>query len=283
LDGVASIILTGVERVRTMGYQRVILLGQSRGAFGSIQAAAQHPEIDGILALAPGWTADYGKSSEWRRNDFDIRPYWDKYAGTTYRIAAAFFENDDLYETKEPHVRGPYAHNRLTELGVTNFILDQPKYAGMAGHHGGTSWEFARRLGPCLVYFFETGSAPSCAESDAATAAIFGIVLPNLPDGNGYAGLWQGTWSNGRFLALAIQPPVNSRHSAVYWQGAGVNSDKAQSSTWNLIEKDGDLVHAAAVEFRLRLEGDGRLRVTRTDGRTPGKAPDPPVYFVRAK
>lgn len=284
VDGVAAIILQGVDRARSLGYQRVVLLGQSRGAFGSIQAATYRPEILGLVALAPGWTADYGKSREWRQNDYDIRAYWEAFGGTRYRVALAVFNNDDLYETKEPHVRGPYARKRLAELGLPHLVIDQPDYAGMAGHGGGTNWEFARRYGPCLEYFLDTGNTPSCEESDATTAGIFGLRLPPQPAPDGFAGLWQGTWKNGRFYALVLQGEASGKYKGVYHTGIGINGEKPESSAWSLTRNGTTLVRDRTKpndsNFRLTLLDTNRLQVDWTTA--AGDRPTT-VIFSRAR
>lgn len=288
-DHTPGVIITAIERAREKGYRRIILMGQSRGAYASIQAGAWHGNVHGILPLAPAGFGDYGKSGQWRENHFAVRQLWESYKGSQIRVAAGFFTGDDWYETKEPHVRGPYAKKRLTELGIPNFIIDQPAHPGMQGHTGGTSWQFARRYGPCLEHFFETGENPGCADDDAATAQLFGIKPPAVVDGDmaaggpQYAGLWQGTWHNsGRFTALVIPPPSGGKVTGTYMLGKGVNGDRAEHSAMTFIVSGDSLVRDGKIQFRFALQPDGSLRGERLDTAKPD-APQNLVTLKRAR
>lgn len=283
-DLTAPLILHVLEKAEVNAYSRIVLMGQSRGGFAVIQAGAYKPRITAILPLSPAGFGDAGKTSEWRQNDTFIRNLWEDYKDSGIRVAAGFFTGDPWYEEQHSHVRGPYARQRLTELGVPNFIIDQPEHPKMQGHGGGQSWEFARRFGPCIEHFFETGNSPSCAEADRNTARIFGIKLPQLPAPNGYTGLWQGTWHNGRFIALMIQPPANGQYRAVYRQGLGTNGDTPQSSDWTLSEHDGGLLQQGnTIDFHLKLVAPDRLSIIRIDRNKRSEKNEQPVYFTRAR
>jgi hypothetical protein len=264
-DKVPVLILDVVARAKATGYKRILLFGQSRGAFASIQVGSYKADIHGILPLAPAGFGDYGRSSDWRQNDFYIRSLWDSYKGSRIHVAAGFFTGDDWYETKHPHVRGPYATRRLTELGVPNFIISQPDYPGMSTHSGGTGWEFARRYGPCLDLFFETGKAPPCEDADPATSETFKLPAVPLPviGGTGFTGIWQGTSSTGRYVRLIIPPMTEGRSEAFYQTGRGVDLDRPGSTKWGLVARDGRLIREAdGFEFRIAADGSDKLQVT---------------------
>lgn len=278
---VPVVMLHSIERARAMGYRRILLFGQSRGAFASIQTGSYKADILGILPLAPAGFGDYGRSNDWRQNDFYIRTLWEPYKDTGIRVAAGFFTGDDWYETKQPHVRGPYAARRLTELGVPNFIIDQPAYANMQSHFGGLGWEFARRYGPCLDHFFETGRQPSCTETGRASAAVFGIRLPKaVPAADApFTGLWQGTWKSGRFAAMAIASRAGGLR-AEYLLGKGINGDKPESSAMDLVPAGEAYERPGNITFRFEMEPDDRLKVIRIDRSRPGAAENS-GYFLR--
>lgn len=264
-DLTTPLILHMLEQPAVRAYSRILLMGQSRGAFATIQTGSLKPKIHGILPLSPAGFGDAGKSAEWRQNDTYIRELWEGYKNSGILVAAGFFSGDDWFETQQPNVRGPYAEKRLTELGVANFIINQPAYHDMQGHGGGQSWEFARRFGPCLQQFFETGQKPSCGEADRNTATTFRIRLPKLPAQDGYSGLWQGTWTNGRFAAAVIEPAENGSFKGVYRTGLGVNGDRPDDNNWILL-RDGDrLVRTRTSEnnagIRLSLLDSERLQV----------------------
>jgi hypothetical protein len=264
-DLTTPLILHVLERAEIKAYARIVLMGQSRGAYAVINIGSFRPKVTGILPLAPAAFGDAGKSNDWRQNDFYIRELWETFKDSGIRVAAGFFTDDDWFERQQPHVRGPYARKRLTELGVANFIVNQPDYYDMQGHGGGQSWEFARRFGPCLEYFFDTGKSPSCVEHDATTAAIYRIRLPSLPSPDGFTGLWQGTWKNGRFYSLVLQPDAGGKYKGSYHAGLGVNGDKPETTTWSLVKDGNALVrertHQNNAHFRLSLQEPDRLQV----------------------
>lgn len=264
-DLTTPLILHVLERPEVRAYSRIILMGQSRGAFAAIHTGSLKPKIHGILPLSPAAFGDAGKSKEWRQNDTYIRELWEKYKDSGILVAAGFFSGDDWFETQQPNVRGPYAEKRLTELGVANFIINQPTYHDMQGHGGGQSWEFARRFGPCLQQFFETGQKPSCSETDRNTATTFRIKLPKLPKHDGYSGLWLGTWTNGRLAAAVIEPGENGNYKGVYRTGLGVNGDRPEDNSWLLTREGDGLVRTRTHEnnagIRLSLLDNERLQV----------------------
>lgn len=265
---ISALVLLAVEKVKAKGYRRIVLIGHSAGAYASIEAGSYHPDITGILPLAPASFGDYGRSSDWRQNDFVIRTLWESYRGSGLRVAAGFFSDDDWYEAKEPHMRGPYAARRLSELGVANFIIDQPDYPGMKTHFGGVGPEFARRFGPCLERFFDTGKRPSCDDGDPGTATLFGITPPPAPKANGrdFAGQWHGTIATGRFVVLTILPPSGNRSIATYQTGRGIGEDRPETMKWALTSRDGMLVREGMFEFYLRAEAYDRLKITYANG-----------------
>lgn len=273
---ISPLILLAVDKVKAKGYRRIVLIGHSAGAFASIEVGGYRQDITGILPLAPAGYGDYGHGRDWRQNDFVLRKMWDSYEGSPLRVAAGFFSGDDWYETKEPHVRGPYARQRLTELGVANFIISEPDYPGMKTHSGGVGVEFARRFGPCLEHFFDTGERPSCDDRDPATAALFGITPPApAKDGAGFAGRWQGTITTGRFVVLTIPPPTANRSTAIYQTGHGIGDDRAETEKWSLVPRDGMLVREGKFEFRLRVVENGEsLKVTYADYASTGAEKD---------
>lgn len=283
-DQTVNLILSGIEQAKAKGYQRILLFGQSRGAYASIQTGTYKPDILGILPLAPAGFGDYGRSNQWRQNHTAIRDLWESYKGSGIRVAAGFFTGDDWFETKEPGVRGPYATKRLTELGVANFIINEPAHPWMQGHGGGYTWQFARRFGPCLDHFFETGEQPACDDDDPRTPQIFGIKTLARPETNGpLSGLWQGTWQlSGRFAALAVEDNPQGRSGAVYSLGKGANGDVPEATWLPLLRQRDELVREANIEFRLSLLPDGRLKLRRIDKAKPD-APENAALLLRVR
>jgi len=262
---ISPLVLLGIEKLKAMGYSRIVLMGQSAGAYASIEVGSYRAEITGLLALAPAGFGNSSCCSEWRQNDSYIRTFWDKYKDSKLRVAAGFFANDEWYEIKHPQVRGPYAEKRLIENGIPNFIVSEPKYAGMATHFGGLGWQFARRYGPCLEIFFDTGRRPSCEDTVPGTAATFNIRPIQIPlaNGDGYTGQWQGTLTAGNFVVLTLPPLTNGAVLGTYQIGTGLDVDKPGTAVWTLLPQDGRLA-AKDKDYEIRVypERDGKLKLT---------------------
>lgn len=277
---VSPLVLLGIEKLKAMGYSRIVLMGQSAGAYASIEVGSYRAEITGLLALSPAGFGSYTCCNDWRQNDSYIRTFWDKYKDTNLRVAAGFFSGDDWYETKHPQVRGPYAEKRLTENGIPNFIVTEPKYAGMDTHFGGVGWQFARRYGPCLEVFFDTGIRPSCEDTDPGMPQLVGIKPPSIPpaDQSPFTGQWQGTIAIGRFAVLTIPPMSGDQAAATYHLGFGPDAQKATITPWKMQLRDGHLIsEAGRHEFRSRVAEDGTLRITSRNLATENA---PELYFA---
>lgn len=274
---VSPLVLLGIERLKAMGYSRIVLMGQSAGAYASIEVGSYRAEITGLLALSPAGFGSYTCCNDWRQNDSYIRTFWDKYKDSNLRVAAGFFTDDDWYETKHPKVRGPYAEKRLSENGVPNFIVTEPKYAGMTTHFGGVGWQFARRYGPCLEVFFDTGRRPSCEDTIPGTAATFNIRPIQIPRAidDGYTGQWQGTLTAGNFVVLTLPPLTNGTVLATYQVGTGVNKEQPRNVVWTLLPQEGRLA-AKDKDYEIRVypERDGNLKLTYIVNTTPAEEHD---------
>ncbi len=249
----------GIEKARQMGYKRIVLMGQSAGAYAAIEAVRYGYEVDAVIAMAP---AAHGNGSSWQDNDYAMRPIWEKFAGKQTKVAVAYFAGDEYYEAHAPNVRGPWLEAKLQSFGVPHYIINQPAVAGLNGHLAGHSWNFARRFGPCLFAFVETGEAPPCEEGDPRTLATFQIVSPRLDAAGAespLAGLWYGTWGGGRLIAIPIDG-VQGRHvSARYMTGLGANPDaeRAESVEWPLmLTESGMRRETANAIFEFHQEGD---------------------------
>jgi len=82
---------------------------------------------------------------------------------------------------------------------------------------------------------------------------------------DGYSGLWQGTWTNGRFAIAVIEPAENGNFKGVYRTGLGVNGDKPDDNAWLLVREGDRLVRTRTHEnnagIRLSLLDSERLQV----------------------
>jgi dienelactone hydrolase len=135
--------------LKTKGYRRVVLAGQSFGAFLSIIAAGRSDDVDAVIATAP---AAYGSFAEyyetWRLNASKLYPLLEQMSSGT-RVMLFFFHGDDF----DPGGRGERASQILDRRAVEHRVIDQP--ARLVGHWAATTPAFADRFGSCMLAFIE--------------------------------------------------------------------------------------------------------------------------------
>ena len=270
-----QIVQAGVEKAQGLGYRRIVLMGQSAGAYASIDAVRYGAAVEAVIGLAP---AAHGGGSTpgnaWRQNDFAMRSIWESYGGVKAKVAVAYFSGDDYYEAHTPNIRGPWVAKKLQELGIPHFVISQPGVGSLTGHGAGQTGNFARRFGPCIYAFVETGTVPPC-DDDGASLATFRIALPTeFPrrDGDAYAGLWQGTWSHGRFTLIAFGDTGAPAPRGLYRSGLSSGQEKPENyslalkrESWGLSWPLGRFVYEA------RPAADGTLAVVRYDPAKPNE------------
>lgn len=225
-------IVRQVAELKQKGYRRIVLGGQSAGAWISLIAAGSSPDIHAVIALAP---AHYGTD----------RPYVGMNASAlfdylsdikTTRVMLAFFK-DDPYD---PGGRGPRAEQILTSHSVPHLVIDQP--AGFSGHGSGESGLFYRRFSDCWLAVAGDGPMPRRQDCELhwgdapsgeialpavakASAAATGPIAP-------FEGAWWGTYTVGREVALVVKPAPDGRAEVTYMVGAmPADTGKAETST----------------------------------------------------
>jgi hypothetical protein len=139
-----------IHTARTMGYRRIVLAGQSAGAWVSLAAAGRGAPADGVVSIS---AASHGEVKNMRDPNF-ARNEWRKLvegikAGP--RIALVQFAND-AYDVGG---RMSIAHAAFAASGVQALIIDHP--AGFEGHSAGNDPAFALKFGACINTFVQTG------------------------------------------------------------------------------------------------------------------------------
>jgi hypothetical protein len=268
-----QIVQSGIEKAQSMGYKRIVLMGQSAGAYASIEAVRYGAAVDAVIATAP---AAHGGGSTpnnaWRQNDFTMRTIWEKYEGAKARVAVAYFEGDDYYEAHAPNIRGPWVSQTLSKYGVSHFVISQPGFGSLKGHGAGQTWNFARRFGPCIYVFVETGTAPSCDDSPTTLATFRIAVPPEFPRqaGDPIAGAWQGTWSHGRYTLLAFSSETSGTRKGLYRSGLSISSERPENYELALT-RQGDAASwkLGRYIYEVRPSADDTLAVSRHDPAKP--------------
>jgi pimeloyl-ACP methyl ester carboxylesterase len=144
-DG-ADALAGAADTLKHRGYRRVVLAGQSFGAFISLIAAGRSEAVDAVIGTAP---AAYG-SAQSNPFGFELnatRLYDLLTAVRRARVALFFFEGDIF----DPGGRGPTSNQILGTRGLAHLVVDRP--AGLPTHWAAASAPFATQFGPCLVAF----------------------------------------------------------------------------------------------------------------------------------
>jgi hypothetical protein len=163
IPGSSMYILQRVDQLRAQGYKKVILAGQSWGAWVTVDTARQdgaEKHIDALLLTAP---ANYG-TSVWKGKpnvNFILNKTEYEQNIRTIRVptAAIFFKDDEF----DPGGRGPATRNTFAMNHVAAMVLDQPP--GFSGHGGGWMPQFDYVYGGCLDSFLEQPRTMRCDAS----------------------------------------------------------------------------------------------------------------------
>jgi pimeloyl-ACP methyl ester carboxylesterase len=273
-----------IAELKHQGYRRVVLAGQSFGAFLALMAADASDEVDAVVATAPAAFGSFDEFYEsWRLNAIRFYPLLERVKRA--RVMLFFFHGDDF----DPGGRGERSRAILSEHGLGFAVVDQPAF--LVGHWASSTGLFLRRFGRCIRDFLDAdtlqgelicrpawGETPSAelrlpdellpprAASPALPAAIGASVPAAAP---GRAGpvhdAWYGFYPNGREVLVAIEEQRGERLAAVYAIGPGIEGD--EPAEWSRREGrivDDDLVFEEDGKSTLRFHprADGGLKAT---------------------
>jgi pimeloyl-ACP methyl ester carboxylesterase len=271
-----------VAELKHQGYRRVVLAGQSFGAFLALMAADASDDVDAVVATAP---AAFGSFDEfyqsWRLNAIRLYPLLERVRRA--RVMLFFFHGDDF----DPGGRGERSRAILSEHGLGFAVVDQPAF--LVGHWASSTGLFLRRFGGCVRDFLdadtlkgelicrpmwgETPSAelrlpdellPPLAASPAAAATI-GASVPAAASGR--AGpvhdAWYGFYPNGREVLVAIEEQHGERLAAVYAIGPGIEGDEPAEwsrRTGRIVDDDLVFEEEGKSTLRFHPRADGGLK-----------------------
>lgn len=151
-DGLA-LTLEGIERLRAMGYQRVVLAGQSAGGWLALTAMGKVEGVHAVIALAP---ASHGnRTVRTSRRDLALKDFEGLLAARrdpATRVVVALFADDDYDPDPEARVRMLRAAAK--QPGMPLLLIDRPQ--AFKGHSAGTTIKMARDYGACVRDFVRT-------------------------------------------------------------------------------------------------------------------------------
>jgi pimeloyl-ACP methyl ester carboxylesterase len=172
-DGADALAGAAEALKKHRGYRRVVLAGQSFGAFISLIAAGRSDAVDAVIGTAP---AAYGSAQS---NPFGFalnatRLYDVLAAVRRARVALFFFEGDIF----DPGGRGPIADQILGARGLAHLVVDRP--AGLPTHWAAAGAPFAAKFGPCLAAFAADDSAHGNLDC-GSLEAVAQLAAPSRP------------------------------------------------------------------------------------------------------
>jgi pimeloyl-ACP methyl ester carboxylesterase len=276
------------DQLKRRGYHRVVLAGQSFGAFLALIAADDSAAVDAVVATAPAAFGDFEEYYDtWQLNATRLYPLLEHLQHA--RIMLFFFHGDDF----DPGGRGAQSREILQERGLGFAIVDQPAY--LTGHWISSSGAFMRRFGSCIRDFADDdglrsefscrpvwGDAPSTAlrlpaeiiHAQTATPRLTELLGGSAPASAAARGevrepsandAWYGFYPNGREVLLKIVAVSGHDLTAIYAIGPGIDTNEPAEWTRRRGHLDGrklvfDQKGESTLVFRPR--GDGGLNAT---------------------
>jgi pimeloyl-ACP methyl ester carboxylesterase len=243
-----------VAELKARGYRRIVLAGQSFGAFLALMTADDSDAVDAVVATAPAAFGDFQEYYQtWHLNATRLYPLLQNVKRA--RVMLFFFHGDDF----DPGGRGLAARSILLRRGSGFAVIDQPAY--LTGHWISSSGAFLRRFGECIRDFADDdslrgefdcnpvwGDKPSAdlilpAEARRARLpaprlmTFLGASAPvALSAHGGRAGLaddnaWYGFYPNGREVLIAVEAVNGPLITAIYAIGPGI--DRGEPAEWS--------------------------------------------------
>jgi len=262
LRGATEAVIVAARDLRQRGYRRVVLAGQSAGAWIALAGAATAPGLaEVVIGTAPAAFGSRSENAERAlRNRDDL-----------LRIAVMlfFFAEDDY----DPGGRGPALGGVFLRNAVPHLIVDQPD--GIRGHGVGLTSGFARRFGGCILAFATrpTLDGLSCARVppaplpyrfDTLPGALPSAANDNSPLGR-FLGAWRGSLDNGDDVMLVVEGGAPEQVRAVFARGRSrahvEDRPFSQRRRGRLETEAGQLVFDAPNQLRLIATLAGRDRM----------------------
>src|SRR5690349_23693400 len=137
-----------VSQLKRKGYRRVVLAGQSYGAFLALMAADASEDVDAVVATAPAAFGNFDEFYDsWRLNATRLYPLLERFKRA--RVMLFYFHGDDF----DPGGRGEHSRAILASRQIGFSVVDQPAF--LAGHWASSTGLFLRRFGNCIRDFID--------------------------------------------------------------------------------------------------------------------------------
>jgi dienelactone hydrolase len=154
-DTAAAWMRQALSELRAQGYARIVVGGQSRGAWNALQALDQPGLADAVVAVAPAAHGAKG-SAAWAWALDDLRQVVAAARSPQARVAVVNFTGDEF--DPDPDGRAQIFRSLASPPRVGALLfLDRPQ--GLEGHGAGADARFTQRYGACLLEFAEGRSS----------------------------------------------------------------------------------------------------------------------------
>jgi pimeloyl-ACP methyl ester carboxylesterase len=148
-------LIEGVAAAKAAGYKKVILVGQSQGAWISMEALAKGVQADGVISTA---MARHGEPpSREARQDFRQLIRNIKSSNTNIPVVLTLFAGDGY----DPGGRNIDVKDTFSGAPMPLYFIEHP--AEFSGHGSGSNSKFNERFGAC-IFRFVTTSPPAPGE-----------------------------------------------------------------------------------------------------------------------
>lgn len=151
-DDAADFLRGGLARLRRDGWRMVVVGGQSRGAWNSLQMLDTAGLADAVVAISP---ASFNGTHA--RQAADLHRILAAATGPSVRVVVVQFEGD-VY-VQDFAERAADLNGTLRGRVGSVLVIDRPP--GLTGHGAGESGAFARGYGPCILRFVTAPVPPA--------------------------------------------------------------------------------------------------------------------------
>jgi hypothetical protein len=156
-DDAAAFLRDGLAKLRAQGWRMIVVGGQSRGAWNSLQMLGTKGLADAVIAVSPARF-----SGGYARQAADLHGILRGADDPKVRVAVAQFTGD-IY-VQDPDGRAADLRDTLRGRVGALLVIDRPPE--LSGHGGGESIAFARRFGHCLLRFVTTPTPPAACDAE---------------------------------------------------------------------------------------------------------------------
>jgi dienelactone hydrolase len=159
-DAAADWLRDALRSLRRMGWRKIVIGGQSRGAWNALQMLSEPGLADAVVAISP---ANFGGSLH-SDNAAALWSILHAAAAPSARVAVAEFAGDNFVGDMDRRIA--LLRDGLQGRVGALLIIDRPD--GITGHGGGNGAAFAARYASCLARFVVDPSPPSACPPTAA-------------------------------------------------------------------------------------------------------------------